>query len=153
MGCCHLPVPYEKYSRMPLPEQIDAWKQTRRELSGTCHLNSLQWLHRIADHGYAAANAMVPLIYQPQPDFPPKDTLYVLERAHRDGCDLKDQEKIVQALDWAKNNAADSSLRAGAAELLKVIETERPSPQLRCPDVPEGAVPLGVQLSNSLAKN
>jgi hypothetical protein len=135
LNCCNLPTSYESYEKLPLPEQIEAWKQTRRELSGVCHVNSLQWLHRIADHGYMAAASMIPLIYHPDPDFPMSDALDVIERVHRGGCDLRNEE-VVKAVTWASDTASDAAARARAAEVLRAIETVRPSPQLQCPDVP-----------------
>jgi hypothetical protein len=84
-------------------------------------------LLRIADHGYAAADAMKELLAHPTPYFPMQDAITVLRFVHASGNNLRGHE-VMRALETIATTSADP---------LFVLKLERLSQILRaaCPAV------------------
>ena len=131
-GCCHVAVRYQAFKELPLAEQIDAWKSINREMSGICHIDSPSYLFRIADHGYGAANAMVPLLKERDINFPIRDVIYVLQAVQNRGCNLREHESV-EILKRLMDSEADPRLREQIDGALRHIREFNADAKIRCP--------------------
>jgi hypothetical protein len=123
-ACCS-PMLYdtEAFRKIPLDEKIASYKRAASE-KRVCSEKEIL-LSAMADHGYAAADAMTELLNHPDPSFPLDDVATVLELTHYKGADLREHEAL-RALTRIADTSPDAAARARAKRAVEEIRKHSP---------------------------
>ena len=122
--CCHnVLIHIDKFSRLPLREQIAVYGEYRRK---HCIVEPPEMhLLAIASHGEETAAAMTSSLKGSGPAFPPKDAVEVLEFVHFGGVDLRQREAL-RVLEELARSAPDPVLRKRARNAVARISRNDP---------------------------